>query len=247
MSLRNVRVVLVRPQGSANVGSVARAMKNMGLDDLALVQPAFTDPFLAEAMAVHAADVLASQRVFASLPLAIADCGLVIGTTAHAGPYRREARPPRALAGEIVATAATQKVALVFGPEDHGLSNDDLKHCPRVLTIPTSHEYTSLNLAQAVLVCCYELHLAAQETVAAAMPRVSAEQLARLFEQLETALQRIGFLKADSGEHVMYSLRRMLGSVAMDERDLRIWLGIARQISWCADSRGCTPGTDPVI
>lgn len=236
MSLRNVRIVLVRPQGSANVGSVARAMKNMGLDDLALVQPAIADTLPAEVMAVHAADVLAARRVFPNLAAAVADCGLVVGTTAHAGPYRQAARTPRAAAHELVAAAAGQRVALVFGPEDHGLSNDDLKHCPQVLTIPTAAAYTSLNLAQAVLVCCYELFLATAQPVAATPPRVTADQSARLFIHLEAALQRIGFLKADSGEHIMYSLRRMLGTLAMDERDLRIWLGIARQIEWYADN-----------
>ncbi|HVM95643.1 MAG TPA: RNA methyltransferase, partial [Candidatus Acidoferrales bacterium] len=157
MSLRNVRIVLVRPKGAANVGAVARAMKNMGLDDLVVVRPRLASSALAKVMAVHAGDVLQRMRRCDSLLEAVADCALVVGTTCREGPYRAAAEAPRTVAPRIVDAAARQPVALVFGPEDHGLSNDDLKGCHQLIQIPTADAYPSLNLAQAVMVCCYEL------------------------------------------------------------------------------------------
>lgn len=241
MSLSNFRVVLLRPKGSANVGSVARAMKNMGLSDLALVQPALTDRFWSEAMAVHAEDVLRAHRACESLADATADCGVVVGTTAHDGPYRAGACSPRAAAAELVSAARSNRIALVFGPEDHGLSNEDLKLCHRLLTIPTDSAYPSLNLAQAVMVCCYELFLAASAPGAAATAIAPAQHTGFVFQRLQEALLEIGFLKPDNAEHVMYSIRRMLGAAQMDDRDVSIWLGIARQIEWYANHPNPSP------
>ncbi len=249
MSLANIRIVLVRPRGSANVGSVARAMKNMGLSDLALVQPALTDRFWSEAMAVHAEDVLRSHRSFDSFAEATADCGIVAGTTAHDGPYRTSLQTPRQAAPALLAAAASNRVAVVFGPEDHGLSNDDLKSCQLLLTIPTAPAYPSLNLAQAVMVCCYELQLAVGDAVRAdgsadigsETALASASHTRFALERLQEALLTIGFLKPNNTDHMMYSIRRMLGSAHMDERDVSIWLGIARQIEWLA---GCAQSHD---
>jgi len=234
MSLDNLRVVLVRPKGSANVGSVARAMKNMGLSDLVLVQPALTDRFWSEAMAAHAEDVLRDQRTADSLLEATADCGLVVGTTAHSTQYRSATESPRQGAAEIAAAAVENRVALVFGPEDHGLSNEDLKLCHRLLCIPTHPGYASLNLAQAVMVCCYEMFLAVGDHATPAPKLAAADAAAFMFERLQQSLLTIGFLKPENPEHIMYSIRRMLGRAQMDDRDVSIWLGIARQIEWYA-------------
>lgn len=234
MPLANIRIVLVRPRGSANVGSVARAMKNMGLSDLALVQPALTDRFWSEAMAVHAEDVLRSHRSFDSLADATADCGIVAGTTAHDGPYRSSAQTPRQAAPALLAAATNNRVAVVFGPEDHGLSNDDLKLCQPLLTIPTAPTYPSLNLAQAVMVCCYELQLAAGAEIAGGTKLAPASHTRFALNRLQEALLTIGFLKPNNTDHIMHSIRRMLSNAQMDERDVSIWLGIARQIEWLA-------------
>ena len=239
MPLSNFRVVLLRPKGSANVGSVARAMKNMGISDLALVQPALTDRFWSEAMAVHAEDVLRAHRSYTSLAEATADCGVVVGTTAHDGPYRASARAPRAAAVELVAAAQSNRIALVFGPEDHGLSNEDLKLCHQLLTIPADPGYPSLNLAQAVMVCCYELYLASSAPAEAATTLAPAQHASFVFQRLQEALLAIGFLKPDNTEHIMYSIRRMLGAAHMDDRDVSIWLGIARQIEWYTNRPSC--------
>ncbi|MFQ5666649.1 MAG: RNA methyltransferase [Candidatus Binatia bacterium] len=234
MPLCNIRVVLVRPREAGNVGAAARAMKNMGLRDLALVGPAPTRSFWARAMAVHADDILSRLRRHTSLGEAVAGCGLVVGTTCRRGPYRRTAQAPRAAAPHIVAAAETNPVAIVFGPEDHGLSNEDLKACHHLISIPTAESYSSLNLAQAVLVCCYELFLAAagSPTAPRAAMLAPAERVEFMLQRLQAAFLSIGFLSADNPDHIMYAFRRMLGRAQMDERDVRILLALARQIQW---------------
>jgi len=232
MSLRNIRIVLVRPRGGANVGAVARAMKNMGLRDLALVRPAMVKQFWSRAMAVHADDVLGQARRHAGLADAVADCGLVVGTTCRGGLYRRTAEPPRAMAPRILAAAESNRVALVFGPEDHGLSNADLKLCQQLITIPTSPDYTSLNLAQAVLVCAYELRLAVGGARAPVHVLAPAERVEFMFQRLQDACLSIGFLHRDNPDHIMFAFRRVLGRAQLEEQDVKIWLGLARQIEW---------------
>jgi len=232
MLLETVRIVLVRPRGAANVGAVARAMKNMGLRDLVLVQPAPMGSFWSRAMAAHADDVLRGMRRTESLHDAVGDCGLVVGTTCRGGLYRVAAESPRAAAPRIVAAAHANRVALVFGPEDHGLSNVDLKACHQLVTIPTAADYASLNLAQAVLVCCYEIFLASQAQATARPVLAPADRVAFMFQRLQDAFLSIGFLLADNPDHIMFALRRMLGRAELEERDVRIWLALARQIEW---------------
>ncbi len=239
VALSNVRIILVRPRGAANVGAVARAMKNMGLRDLVLVEPAPMHAFWSKAMAVHAGDVLDRMRRCGTLAAAIADCGLVVGTTCRGGPYRAAALPPRDAAAGIVAATATNHVALVFGPEDHGLSNDDLKSCHQLLAIPSAPEYASLNLAQAVLVCAYELFVAAAAPAADPAPTLAeAERVERMFQHLQAAFLSIGFLHADNPDHIMFAFRRILGRAGLEEHDVQILLGLARQIEWFGRQAG---------
>jgi tRNA/rRNA methyltransferase len=237
-ALAGIRIVLVRPKGAANVGAAARAMKNMGLADLALVRPA-RGWRRGAVMAVHARDLLDRARVADSIADAVADCHLVVGTTCRGGPYRAQAESPETLAPVILGRAAAGRVAILFGPEDHGLANEDLKPCQRLLTIDTSDEYSSLNLAQAVLLCCHELRRAALAGVqpmgefAAAAPAAAVELL---FERLQLALLRIGFLNRQNPDHIMFAIRRLLGRAGLDDAEVRILLGLARQIEWYARS-----------
>ncbi len=158
--LERIRVVLVRPRRGGNVGSVARAMKNMGLGDLVVVAPRTRVGRVGERMAAHAGDVLARRRTVATLADAIADCHLVVGTVGRPTTPPDSPAEPRTIAAEVVAASRRGSVALVFGPEDHGLSNAELGLCQRTIRIPTSDDYPSLNLAQAVAVCAYEVLLA---------------------------------------------------------------------------------------
>lgn len=235
MSLSSIEIVLVRPQGAGNVGAVARAMKNMGLEQLVLVGPRVQRDFWARAMAVHAKDLLERTRVASELGEAVADCGLVIGTTARSGLYRAPLGSARELAPSIVAAAKSNRVAIVFGPEDHGLSNEDLKACHRLLTIPASPAYPSLNLAQAVMIVCYELFLSSEAGAGVAPPEwARAEEVEFLFRRLREAFLRIGFLHASNPDHIMFAFRRILGRAGLEPRDVRILLGLARQIEWYA-------------
>ncbi len=231
--LENIRIVLVEPKGSGNIGSVARAMKNMGLKELAIVGGGRTKSFWARAMAVHAKDVLQGARRFATLREAVADCGLVVGTTRRSGLYRSHSRSPREVAQRVISSSRSAKCALVFGPEDHGLSNRDLKHCQWLITIPSHPDYPSLNVAQAVVICLYEIYLAALEKVPQEIiSRAPAESVERLFDRMQRSLLRIGFLDPQNPEHILLALRRILGRAALEEKDVRILTGLFRQIEW---------------
>jgi tRNA/rRNA methyltransferase len=191
MSLERIRVVLVRPKSSGNVGAVARAMKNTGIGDLVLVAPRRFRPFPANAMAVHAADVLDRMRIESTLAAAVSDASWVVGTTCRPGAYRRRAMTPRDAAAEIVRVAGGHTVALVFGPEDHGLSNEDLKLCHELVTIPTHAGYSSLNVSQAVLVCLYEIFLARHPARAEPATLATSDQLEQMISRLRDAFMRI--------------------------------------------------------
>ncbi len=180
---------MVRPRGSGNIGSVARAMKNTGVRELAVVGKSRSQSFWARAMAVHGRDILSNALSYETLREAVADCTLVVGTTCRQGLYRAHSRSPRKVAGEIVAAAAVGKVAVIFGPEDHGLSNEDLRHCQLLINIPADSEYQSLNVAQAAMICLYEIHLAALgEPIEESLPLARAEDVERLYERMRSSL-----------------------------------------------------------
>ena len=236
-TLQKIRVVLVRPKGSGNIGSVARAMKNTGLRDLVLVGRGRTDSFSARAMAVHARDILDRAQRFDTIREAVADCGLVVGTTCRKGLYRDHVEFPREVAPDLVAAVQgddARPAALLFGPEDHGLSNIDLKHCQRLITIPSHPEQPSLNLAQAVMVCLYEIYLAAvlgpprEERI----ERARAEAVEALFDRMKETLLKVGFLDPQNPEHILLALRRVLGRAGLEERDVKILSGLFRQVEW---------------
>jgi tRNA/rRNA methyltransferase len=236
MPLENIRIIMVRPRGSGNIGSIARAMKNTGLRELAVVGKARTQGFWARAMAVHGRDILSNALSYPTLRESVADCRLVVGTTCRPGLYRAHSRSPREVAGEIVASAAKAKVALIFGPEDHGLNNEDLKHCQLLINIPTDPGYQSLNVAQAAVICLYEIYLAALgEPVKESLTPARAEDVERLYDRMRTSLLKIGFLDSQNPEHMLFAFRRILGRARLEERDVRILTGLFRQIEWYAE------------
>jgi TrmH family RNA methyltransferase len=238
MSLDRIRVVLVRPRNAGNVGATARAMKNMGLRRLVLVAPRGDDGARAREMAVHAEDVLGEARRVGTLKEAVADCGLVVGATSRQTARSEGECSPRAAAAMIVTATAANDVAVVFGPENHGLSGDELALCHRVLSIPASEAYASLNLAQAVLVVAYEIFLAAgAHAPRATRARAATGQIELMYEKLEESLRAIGFLRRDNAEHMMRTMRDILGRAALDEREVRVCLGLARQILWAGTRR----------
>jgi len=229
-----LRVVLVSPLYGGNVGSACRAMANMGVSDLAVVAPQVTDWREAEVMAVHAGDILARRKTCAALEEAVADCVAVVGTTARKGLYRQHAKSAREWAPELAALSERGPVALVFGREDKGLLNEEVAICTHLVQIPTDEGYSSLNLAQAVLLLCYELFLAQGsftpiEEKSDLAPGKLREQLARMWRQL---LLDIGFMEPEKADHMMAGILRVFSRGALTTDDVNILLGIARQADW---------------
>lgn len=236
--LRNLRIVLVRPIYGGNLGSVCRAMKNMGLRELALVAPADSVDFAdAQKMAIHAVDILEHRQVFATLPEAVADCALVAGTTARDGLYRSHSRSPRDWAAHLVQAGQDGKVAVVFGPEDDGLSNEELALCTQIVRIPSAPAYSSLNLAQAVMICSYELYLASgqYEPAQERSPQAPTLKRERMLEIWRDMLLKIGFCEEDKVEHMMMGIRRIFSRGPLSEADCNILMGVARQAQWSAE------------
>jgi len=236
--LGNFAFVLVRPLQAGNVGSAARALKNMGLGDLRLVAPtAAAGGRAAASMAVHAGDVLRNAQRYDGLGPALEDRTLAVGTTCRPGLYRSGVVELREAAAQLVAEAAANRVAIIFGPEDTGLTNRELKFCQRLVTIPTAPEYPSLNLAQAVMLVAYELMMAAgaAREMPTAEPRAPAAAVDAMTERLSEALVSIGFLPADNPEHIMFALRAILGRAGIGVRELDILSGLARQIRWFSE------------
>ena len=230
------RVVLVSPLYGGNVGSVCRAMANMGLDDLVLVAPDVLNMVEARKMACHAKGILESRREVATLGEATADCVAVAGTTARRGLYRQHAQSPREWAQALVERAAGGRVALVFGREDKGLLNEEVAMCSHLIQIPTASTYASLNLSQAVMVCCYELFQAGGEAEpleekSGLVPGRMRERMCAIWREL---LLEVGFMEEAKGDHMMQGVRRIFARGALTEDDAHILMGVARQASWAA-------------
>lgn len=234
--LRNIRIVLVRPIYGGNLGAICRAMKNMGLSHLWLVKP---EPDLdfseAQKFAVHAADdILAGRRQVDSVEEAVGDCAVVAATTGLKGLYRSHTKSPREVAPRLLESARHHQVAVMFGPEDHGLSNEEMKRATHLVTIPSTNAYSSLNLAQAVMLCCYELWLATEQyqppkEFHPEAPVVMRERLFQLWQQM---LLDIKFCDEKKLEHMMMGFRRIFGRSYLSEADVNILMGLARQAMW---------------
>jgi tRNA/rRNA methyltransferase len=229
--------ILVRPKSPGNMGATARALKNMGFADLRFVAPDRRDTRPELVMAVHANDVYSTAQTFPDLSSALDGCTIAIGTTAHSGPYRQAALPIREAAAELAGLGAANRVAIIFGPEDFGLANEDLKLCQRLITIPANPAYPSLNLAQAVMLTAYELRLAlatpSNPAVSEEFAPVSAVQA--MLDRMTEALLAIGFLSHDNPDHIMFTIREIFGRAGLHPREVEIINGIARQVRWFAE------------
>jgi tRNA/rRNA methyltransferase len=236
--LTNVRIVLVEPLYSGNVGSVCRAMANMGLCELTLVAPQIVDGWEeGKKLAVHATDVLDARREVATLAEAIGDCVVVAGATARLGLYRQHVRTPREVAPELVKAAGDARIALVFGREDKGLFNEEIGMCTHLIRIPTAPAYISLNLAQSVMVCCYELFIALGDYEAPQEKSVIAPagHRIKLMEMWRHMLLRIGYMEPDKADHMMQGFQRIFTRGAVTEDDIHMLMGVARQAEWAAN------------
>jgi TrmH family RNA methyltransferase len=241
-ALDGIVVVLWQTQDHVNVAGTIRAMKNFGLARLRLVSPALWDPWRIEGIAHDTQDVVQRTELFVTLESALADCSYVVGMTARARRAKRAVARPREIAPELLARGAaataegTGPVALLFGREDKGLSNEALDLCHRTCIIPTNPTHASLNLAQAVLLMSYELWMtAAGQEQAFKPPRRDAppptvELLEVLFADAERALWAIDFFKTRNTESVMRTLRELVRRADVDQREAGFLRAISLEI-----------------
>jgi tRNA/rRNA methyltransferase len=232
MNLNSVSILLVRPRYHENIGSVARAMKNMGLNQLIVVDgssPLHRDAYK---LASGAEDILERAEEFPTLQEAISEMGCVVGMTSRAGKERSPLLTPRKMAEKLISISEKNSIGLVFGSEKEGLTNEELSLCHRYVRIPSAHAFPSLNLAQAVMVLCYELFQSSM-TIQEETPRLaSSDRLERMLEHMERTLVAIGFLDAENPERIMRVLRKIFGRSQMDEREVQILQGIWSKVDW---------------
>ncbi|MGZ3330957.1 MAG: RNA methyltransferase [Gemmatimonadaceae bacterium] len=233
--LSAVRVVLYEPQDPVNIAATIRAMKNMGCSNLYLVRSVEYDPWRLEGIAHDTGDIIERIRSCDTIEEALEGCVRVAGFTARRRAAKRDVTTPRAASTEMLDSARTGPVALLFGREDKGLPNEILDRAHVVVTIPTT-EHASLNLAQAVLIALYELHLsAADATRSLAPPRKDAppattEEYEKLFADVERGLYAVDFFKTRFHEHIMRSVRTLFYRAAPDSRELALLRAIFIEI-----------------
>ena len=243
MSLDHIKFVLVRPTHPGNIGATARAMTTMGIAQLSLVAPKEYPSEVATARAAGANEVLHGAQVVASLDDAIADCGLVVATTARERTTKWPTLAPREAMTKVIGNSSQCKVAIVFGQERSGLTNEELDCCHFMVKIPTNPEYSSLNIASAVQILSYELRLAhlasdagkESSTVKSNRPDVappSADQIRRFYEHLEEVIFDINFVKTNSATKLMRKLIRLFNRAQMTQEEINILRGILTAIQW---------------
>jgi len=235
--LENVKIVLVNTSDCRNIGSAARAMKTMGLSQLVLVDPIEMPNGQAQALAAGATDVLANAKVVSTLEEAIVDCGLVVGTSARSRTLPWPMLEPRSCGEKLISEVPDYSVALVFGRESSGLSNDELQLCHFHVQIPANPEYSSLNLAMAVQTLSYEVrmaYLAAQEAQFEKNDNEEeypvVEETERMFTHFEEALKATKFIVPSHPGLVMTKLRRFINRARPDTKEVKMWRGILSSI-----------------
>jgi tRNA/rRNA methyltransferase len=243
MTMAGCRVVLVRPHYPGNVGATARVMRNFGLEDLVLVAPLvdLADRQVRQ-MSTHGEYILDRARVVPELERAVADCVLVVGTSGRTGGLFRKQSvgTPREMLPKMAEVLAQQgSTALVFGPEPTGLGNVEISRCHYLVHIPTDDKYSALNLAQAVAICLYELRLSWESLPNQGDTRLPEEPASfaaqeHMFQQLRIALEEIHFLYGPKADSLMHGMRHLLGKARLSQMEVRLLLGLARQMRWIA-------------
>jgi tRNA/rRNA methyltransferase len=225
-----VSIVLVKPRFPENLGAVARAMKNMGLSRLVVVDG--VSPLEEEAfrLASGAEALLERAEEAASLREAVEEMGLVVGMTSRGGRDRSPLVSPEEAVRRIVPVSRRNRVALVFGSEREGLTNEELSLCQLYVRIPSAEGFSSLNLAQAVMVLCYELYKSTAPVSKEPSRLAPAEELERMYEHMEWALRGVGFTETSNPARVVGALRKVFGRSRLTEREVRIFQGIWRQV-----------------
>jgi tRNA/rRNA methyltransferase len=238
INLDNVSIILNRPRYPENIGAVARAMRNMGFKQLIVVNPQDCDLTRVLKMATHAAtDVVENMEVYEDLPTALGPFNYIVGTTARLGGQRKLAGSSVNLAAKLAPICANNQVGLLFGPEDRGLINEDIRLCHELVTIPTA-EFSSLNLAQAVMIICYELRRFDQPKGNTFAPRLASRyELEGMYAQLKDILVRISYIQPDNPDYFMNNIRHFGTRMKLRAKEVNIVRGICRQIDWYSRKR----------
>jgi len=236
--LDNIKIVLVETSHTGNMGSAARAMKTMGLTNLCLVNPIIKPDSQSISLAAGASDIIKNAHICSSLTQAIADCNLVIGTSARSRSLQWPNLTPKVCADKIVQQALNSKVALVFGRERVGLTNDELQKCDYHVSIPANPDYSSLNLAMSVQVLCYEIRMSMLNTQDLTSNSIEVAEvdfptnadIERFYQHLQQTLLNTGFINANHPGQVMGRLRRLFTRAHVEQQELNILRGILTSI-----------------
>ncbi len=233
INLENVHIVLNRPRFPENIGSAVRAMRNMGLSKLIVVDPENYDIEKIMRLATHeSAEMVEQIKQYDDLESAVSSLNYVVGTTARLGGERQTIQKPSDLAQRLISISAENQIAIVFGPEDRGLTNEEIRLCHVLINIPTA-DFSSINLAQSVMIICYELFSASRASKSSFAPRLaSRHELDGMYDQLKDILVRIDYILPENPDYWMNKLRHFFSRIPLRAREVSIIRGITRQVNW---------------
>ncbi|MCD6184403.1 MAG: RNA methyltransferase [Deltaproteobacteria bacterium] len=233
INLNNIAIVLQQPRYPENIGAAARAICNMGIKRLIVVNPENYDITKIRKLATHAAsDIIQNIELHETLDQALAEFNYIAGATARTGGQRQVVSTPSILTEKLVPISANNTIAFLFGPEDRGLTNEEIRNCHLLVNIPTS-TFSSLNLAQAVMVICYELFTASPETKKCFTPRLAnRHELEGMYNKLKEILVKINYINAENPDYWMNKLRNFFNRLPLRAREVSVIRGICRQIEW---------------
>ena len=239
VKMENIAIVLKGPKYAGNVGSVARVAKNMGIDKILVVDGREMPPEEMKQTSTHFAAELIDQIVYLQdMGEALSGFEYLVGTTSRLGSVRGPVVSPREMAATLIDISQHNRVALLFGPEDRGLANEDLRLCHGLVTIPTSERLKSINLSHAVMILCYEIFTAQRSDLEAFTPRLAtAVEIEGMYEQIKDLLQKIGFLNPQNPEYWMLHIRRFFSRTRLFSKDVKIIRGVCRQLEWRLDQK----------
>jgi tRNA/rRNA methyltransferase len=229
----NISIVLKQPRCPENIGAAARAIRNMGIGRLVLVNPINYDIAKVMKLATHAAaEVVEQIEFYEELKEALSPYSYVVGTTARIGKHRQSVKNPSKLAQSLIPISRDNNIAIIFGPEDRGLSNEDIRFCDALINIPTA-DFSSINLAQAVMIVCYEIFNAGCTESQDFVPRLAtSHELEGMYDQLKDILVRISYINNENPDYWMNKLRHFFIRLHLQAREVSIIRGICRQIDW---------------
>lgn len=232
--MENIAIVLKGPKYAGNVGSVARVAKNMGINKMLVVNGRDMPQEEMKQASTHFAAELIDKIVYLNnMGEALAGFEYLVGTTSRRGSARGPVVSPREMAENLIDISQHNRVGLLFGPEDMGLANEDLRLCHGLVTIPTSEQLKSINLSHAVMILCYEIYTAQRSDLVVFTPRLATTaEIEGMYEQIKALLQKIGFLNPQNPEYWMLHIRRFFSRTRLFAKDVKIIRGVCRQLEW---------------